>query len=269
LLSPPHAIPTRLYKYRSLRTPDERVFVQKTFTHEEVYFASPADFNDPFDCRVCASFDGSDADWLDYYCRLAHKHLPNLTVEQRETEARRWLAAGRHNDPKAQREMLADLQREADGLGIYCVTALNDSLAMWARYADGHRGICLEFEHLVGLFHPSSSCRAAIDVQYSDQLPVVSVLCGDSGKVAVAHLLTKSSEWRDEHEYRFIDFGGPGVRKFTSNGLVGVILGCRIPEADRHLIRDWTAAVQSKPRLYEAVIKEGEYALQIVEDPGY
>jgi hypothetical protein len=259
-------VPTHLYKYRGLGPPDsqQRRFLQRTFSHNEVYFASPVEFNDPFDCRVHLSFDGSDEEWLNRLRKLAERES-HLSAEDKEARARSWLAAGGHKDPNCQAAMVAQLQSDANNIGIYCVSTRRNSLAMWPRYADGHRGICLEFEHLEGLFGPLPTTQAALDVHYRDRMPVVQSIGSDDTDAVVAHLLTKSSEWRDEHEHRFIDLAGRGTRHFNSRALVGVIFGCRTPATDRKLIEEWIASGPCAPSLYEAVMKRDEYALEIID----
>ena len=259
-------VPTHLYKYRGLGPPDsqQRRFLQRTFSHNEVYFASPVEFNDPFDCRVHLSFDGSDEEWLNWLRRMAERES-HLSPEEKDAKARGWLSAGGHKDPSCQAAIVAQLQSDANSIGIYCVSTRRDSLAMWPRYADGHRGICLEFEHLEGLFGPLPITQAALDVHYSDRMPVVQSMGSDDTYAVVAHLLTKSSEWRDEHEWRFIDLAGRGARHFKPRALVGVIFGYRTPATDRKLIEEWIASGPNAPKLYEAVLKRGEYALEIVD----
>lgn len=56
-----------LYKYREFDNKNKNMeWIQRIFTHNELYFPSPQQFNDPFDCRVQASFEASDDDWENY-----------------------------------------------------------------------------------------------------------------------------------------------------------------------------------------------------------
>lgn len=264
--SGPRQPPAYLYKYRSLGRPgsDERRYLERVFTHHEVYFASPRDFNDPFDCRVDECFDGTDEEWLGFYRDWVKRHDSVLAPEQQEAQAQRLLAEGRHRNPVHQRAMMVDLQCFTDNFGIFCVSTRPDSLAMWARYADGHRGICLEFEHLVGLFPTLAADTAAQQVHYALEMPRLRVLDQDRLHRLEARVLTKSREWHDEHEHRFLHGRNePGVRIFRPEGLTRVIFGCRTPVEDRLVVRDWVSSGRTRPRLYEAEIREGQYALEI------
>ena len=46
-----------LYRYRDLEGPRAE-WVRQIVVDSQIYFASPADFNDPFDCRVRFRTDG-------------------------------------------------------------------------------------------------------------------------------------------------------------------------------------------------------------------
>ncbi len=258
-------IPQDLYKYRSMGPEGsaERNHVQRIFTHHEVYFSSPADFNDPFDCQVHCSFDGSDREWEDYFVRI-QKQVGSQTPEPILRRcAKQSVASGRHSDPKTHQRMLRDLQREANGLGVFCVSAKADSLAMWSKYAAGHRGLCLELEHRKNLFSPSAF-HAAFPVTYSSTVPQISLLHSDSTEIMEANLLTKSADWREEHEHRFIDNkNGPGLRTFNPAYLSAVIFGCRMSSDDRQAVRDWIAQGETRPALHESIAKEGELAVEL------
>jgi len=47
-----------LYKYRDF-SGDNSKYVERIFTHNEVYFSKPIDFNDPFDCRPKISLEAN------------------------------------------------------------------------------------------------------------------------------------------------------------------------------------------------------------------
>jgi hypothetical protein len=47
-----NGIPQVVYKYRDWNNP----FHKNILLHNEIYLASPKDFNDPFDCRIPMNF---------------------------------------------------------------------------------------------------------------------------------------------------------------------------------------------------------------------
>jgi hypothetical protein len=258
-------IPSALYKYRAIPPKESRElgYLERLFTHHEVYFSSPSEFNDPFDCRINASFEGSDEEWLLCYEEVLVSQSPNLTGAARRQAALRCVADGRHSNPVHQRALQEELQRTAAEFGIFCASTQSHSLAMWARYADGHRGICLEFRHVTNLFAPPDA-MAAMRLSYASSLQKISILGGDDEEIFRCAFLTKSREWRDECEYRYlIPSCEPRIRHYDPAALTGIIFGCRTPHSDRDLIVDWVRRGRLEPTFYEAVIRDGEYALEI------
>ena len=77
---------------------------------------------------------------------------------------------------------------------IYCLTPIPDSTLMWSHYADHHRGICLEFDKdsdLIGM---------SLQVRYRDTYPELL----PQNRDVLALVLTKSSDWSYEQEFRII-----------------------------------------------------------------
>ncbi|MBC6609820.1 DUF2971 domain-containing protein [Hymenobacter sp. BT507] len=78
--------------------------------HKYLYYSSPQDFNDPFDCHTClVSFKTSKS---------------------------------RYND-----EQISRFRKRAKSLGVCCYSRRKDSMLMWSHYADKHKGFCVEFNN--------------------------------------------------------------------------------------------------------------------------
>lgn len=114
-------VPRHVYKYRDLGDYEvapglsNREALRDIFVDNKVWFASPATYNDPFDCRIHLEFE---------------RHIP----------------------PAAGRAILTDLQRDVNGLGVFSVSAKRDHILMWAYYSAGHSGICIEFALMKSFF---------------------------------------------------------------------------------------------------------------------
>lgn len=90
--------------------------------------------------------------------------------------------------------------------GISCLSESEDSLLMWAHYANNHRGICVEYE-LIEInkqlgFSP-------VPVIYSAERADFSSIAQDTvekdiTKVFITSLTSKSLEWSYEKEWRII-----------------------------------------------------------------
>src|SRR5436190_14732550 len=97
-LEPEIEIPDVLYKYRDF-SGINRHYVQQIILDNKALFSSPADFNDPFDCKVNTSFRGSRSAWQEHVADLLRKYRSELNHEQRQAEKRRILHEKRHRDP--------------------------------------------------------------------------------------------------------------------------------------------------------------------------
>jgi hypothetical protein len=115
-------IPRQFFKYCGLSAPGffGRFLalrrIARLLKRNEIYFASAASFNDPFDSKVHMDFSGTP-----------------VTAQQ-------------------QAAILGDLQKDVNGLGMLCVSTKPDNILMWSHYALNHTGICLQFDAKVSLF---------------------------------------------------------------------------------------------------------------------
>ncbi len=257
-MHPEIEIPAVLYKYRDF-SGENREYVRQTIVSNKVWFSSPADFNDPFDCKAHMSFSGSKKDWQKYLFGLFKKYAPHLNRVQRQAEiVRVFRTEKRHKNPEVFRNVLADAQRNIDGFGVFCLSTCNDDILMWSYYANRHTGVCLGFAHQVGIFGP------AYPVEYASEFPEVNYLSDDYMRQMKANILTKASAWSHEREWRVIDRDrGRGVRQFSPELLVAVIFGARTSQEDRKDIISWVEGRRNKPQLYEACLKDGVYGLEV------
>ena len=70
-------IPAILYKYRDWKNE----FHKGLLTHNEIYFSSPKDFNDPYDCRITERFTNRTKEEL-------HNYKEKLSISRKEETER-------------------------------------------------------------------------------------------------------------------------------------------------------------------------------------
>lgn len=79
---------------------------------------------------------------------------------------------------------------------------INDSMLMWAHYADSHKGFCVEYGECIK--HNLSQSTDYIDdhgIYYESTPPQV---FNNANGYETEPILTKSRHWEYEHEYRFV-----------------------------------------------------------------
>jgi hypothetical protein len=142
---------------------------------------------------------------------------------------------------------------------VLSLAASSTGLLLWAHYSAGHTGLCLQFR---GTSDASFFGRAQ-KVAYSTTCPEVDPVL-DTDRLVDALLLTKARDWAYEEEWRIIDHEtGPGLKTFPEELLVGVILGARMTADDRRYVADLVEKRRRQVQLYEAVVSEGQFALNI------
>ena len=137
------------------------------------------------------------------------------------------------------------------GLRILCFSKVADSPAMWAHYADKHRGVVLQLESN----DERDSCwLLARPVSYraeGPRLPTVDTwvrsLLGeeeiDWDEYLHEYYYVKGPEWEYEHEYRCVsdkkshEEGFYSDYVFHKEDLRGIVLGAHIRDADEQAIR--------------------------------
>jgi hypothetical protein len=245
-----------LYRYRSIESRE----LCEIFTDRKIYLASPATFNDPFDCRPSLTIYKSGPSRLSYLEKMAQETFPfadKNTLNQRIEEADRKL----RSDPTYVERAYNDYIKK---MGVYCLSKIPNDILMWSHYANGHKGICLEFDTT----KDKRLFGQALNVDYSktDEYPIVNIMDVDNPKEYHKALLTKSNHWTYEQEWRIlkpIEEGGPGKHAFQAELLTGVILGALISPADKKEITDWVSNYPTKINIYRAKPNRTKYQLDI------
>ena len=227
----------RLFKYRSFAGDVARRRTRRVVAERQIYYAAPNQFNDPFDCDVCLCMDGAD---------LGALGLPNCGDGNAKVKAysENWL----RNEATKEYAVLS-------------LSAVADSLLMWSHYADCHRGICLELQF--------EATEPLHEVRYSTERPVLyyadfgDATCDRFARTVMDTLTTKSPDWAYEKEWRCIDTGGHGERPMPADMLTGIIFGCRTPDSDKAMVRDWAASTGNRIFFYQAKQKDAAFALEI------
>jgi hypothetical protein len=218
---------TRLFHYQKFNADWLRMAV----LDGKIYFSNPNNFNDPWDCQPY------------YYVptetepELREQYIKKFTAKESDGHS----AANLRHDQQYFESVInkfSVLMTSAiqEQYRIYCLSTHSDSTLMWSHYANNHRGVCLEFKCDNEVF------GGAMRVNYIDKYPPLDFTCDP-----LLPLITKSSAWSYEDEYRvvalekFIDpsVALPGMIRTKENflklphgALQSVIMGCLI-EKDR------------------------------------
>jgi len=247
----------------------------RTFTHCELYFAAPSLFNDPFDCCPPFSTTYTESDLLYYYRK---KNIPSECSEttRMELEAKlREFVYSKLNDEHFKSEMadhFMKICRDVNrALGVLCLSEVPDDILMWSHYADGHRGIVLQFDKS-RLERAFSKCWCE-KVDYNNNiltLEEINSASPDAEKFARLVLLKKEDRWKYENEWRIII--DPSLNKhiphcridrFPKEALTGVIFGAEMSPEDKYAVQMWLKENNHQAQIYQAIRETGSYSLKI------
>ena len=251
-----------LYKYYDLKK-ENIAFIERIFTHSEIFFSKPVDFNDPFDCRPKFSLTATDRELKKYLQDRFPKILPHFNREQRKTKIRdiiknkKMRSSGMldHLDSSNKKRMLEEV-------AVCCFSQIPHHILMWSHYSNGHTGICLEFEAT----SYTEFFGSAQQVHYQIEFPIVNPIKDTPAEMLQSTLLTKAKYWEYEQEWRIAFPDEPsGIYTFPKKLLTGVILGAQISLANKKKVINWVNNMETKPKIYQASLKEYEYGVDITE----
>lgn len=247
-----------LYNYQRFKTE----WLERILWERKIYLSNPKNFNDPWDCRPWYRSETlDDPQVLEKYLQ----HIDRLCREGglTESECQERLKAYRENPERCKQlvnqtavEMWEEISKQ---YRVYCLSSNPCSTLMWSHYADGHKGICLEFCCNNNELFPD-----AFKIMYEEKYPLLD-FTDRSLERQLVPFITKSSVWGYEDEYRLIAMEEPyaddGVLKTKENfleipegSLKSVIIGCNLEEENKrkveNIIREYGGGVEMKRALH-------------------
>lgn len=246
--------PASLYKY--YRDSDQSL---DNVRNNKMWYSAPCNFNDVFDCEFSIQKKGVVEDAIKM---LSQKHK----ILQGSAE---W-----KNIYKVVNQQCRVLRTVFDKLrsetGVSCFSESQDSLLMWAHYANNHRGMCVEYNLLEindllkfapvpVIYSGERTCFDSFNPQSVEK---------DSLKLLIYSITSKSQEWRYEKEWRIIRDSkacGAAWNKETKGALLDMIhpssitLGCMAQPEFEKKVKDYCVA--NRITLYKMEKDEFQYRL--------
>ena len=208
-----------LFKYRAINK-----WLIESLINQTLYFATPDKLNDPFDCRIDLQ-------------KAIERAVISAKGDRRDS-----LSSFLDNP-----EFFKNWRATFDKMGVCCfskktIEKTPQETLMWSHYAEGHRGVRLEYQFQGVSLKPDIT--TAQDVEYLDD-PLVPWLIYNAlmdktefvKGLAIRYLRAKSPAWAYEQEARIIrqEQESP-LFKFQGVLLTEICLGLRTPQDDRDLV---------------------------------
>lgn len=260
---------TKLYNFR----PAQLDCLEDTLRENHIHCSNPENFNDPWDCKPY--FDPSSVDdpvhreqWIEFFKEHAFAMLlPDLQAEMLRDLGPSWYENTTFLRQCVEKTRKAVLTNNAAKFRVFYLAPAATSLLMWAHYADKHKGLCLEFDAT------KEKLWQARRVVYLDKLPHLTAdLMTNPEMLLERSLLTKSTEWSYEEEYRILGRDAdPAFSLATESdflqlptgAITAVIAGSRANiDAVRETVRKCAPGLPVK----RAMMRSHEYHLDIIDD---
>ncbi|MCQ4160841.1 DUF2971 domain-containing protein [Roseomonas sp. GC11] len=240
-----------------------------TIQNNAIWFAKPADFNDPFDCAPSFSMAASPAVFHKYMMRLFREKAapPNRKALLAQLAEIRRDPLRQQNSPAFIAQMREQTWRTVNEAGVLSLSTKADDVLMWSHYGASHTGVCLRFSGAEWAF----PFRAAQPVLYSAARPVLNPILDDGDAIMTKSILTKADVWQYEAEWRVMSHPGSPVRPGGGNGLItfhpdaldGLIFGARTPDEDIAEVTGWLEGRRKRVELLRARVDPDHFRIHI------
>ena len=254
-------IPQILYKYREAKARDIDMLKSN-----KVYFASPSELNDPFDCLTLEGvFDGLTDEGSK---RLLLSRVPPEFVTEDKIQQYKKMANEHPQLIALFKNERQKFEESIKALGVLSLSKTNDSIQMWSHYADSHRGFCIGFKNSIGMYNNHSCLKRVV---YSNER------CNDFSSLFLLlenaqsytekmnslyeqFLLKKAEEWSYEQEWRII--GTNGLCNYSIEHIDRIILGVHMKDDCKEDIQIFLKGTNIA--VYQAVKKNKSFGIDIV-----
>ncbi len=254
-------------------------------------WASPSEFNDPFDNDVPIYLSGDikllAQNQLERFLAYLSSEYPIIGCNENPILAKyEWMRQNFKGDiskeikhkllkdhieqiPEMRRKFNNDLdniRRKPDDTALFCVSEINDNILMWSHYADNHTGVVIEFKCV-----DESPLTLAKPINYSKNFPVLEEvpIGGDllTKKYLDMRWYTKSMCWAYEKEWRIASTHRDKSKTiedlpFNKKELKAIYLGCKMSLENKKDIVELVKLKYPSMHVYEASKHSKKFALQ-------
>jgi hypothetical protein len=260
-------LPLIVYKYRSWDNVQQR----NALIYNEIYLASPKDFNDPFDCRISPNFNLlTKEDEKQYIIDMGIAGYQ--VVENQKLNLDQVL-----NNLESKLKDKESIQKEYNTLlfgsqdkyyGIFALSSRWNSILMWSHYANCHKGYCIGY-WLNKLWNSNIFGKFGY-VNYQKDFPKIKPSAPKKDEEMIKNsfieTFTKSEEWIYEDEFRFYKGFFPNVPlsyhrvlNVPDDFIAEVVLGINISDNYKAEISDLCRS--KKIPLYQTIKVDNRFVI--------
>ena len=220
--------PATVFKYQRLS-----VLTLQNLKANSIYFASPTQFNDPYDCTITATIDEPNDNELNNI-RSHFVSLTDLPQTVRDEIGRTPPDALRATLVRSAKQIVENaIGRFLAQNGVTCLAERNDDLLMWSHYGDGYKGFCLEFRTTLA---PFTMIRPVKYVESMPRINMCDFFVRNQWQALVNLYCTKSAAWSYEKEWRVLHQNAGTLFTYEADALKAVYFGPRMDRQTQEII---------------------------------
>ena len=265
----PSNYPETIYKYRTWSNSHHR----KILTKNQLYLASPKNFNDPLDCRIGNNYGLLDTDdkIREYAEIVTERHKVavikmGLNPQIEKQRIIKELKTDMRSVQKKDDEYIFGMQDKH--FGVLSLSERFDSILMWSHYAEFHKGFCVGFNE--EKMRQSNLFGQGGPVNYDTHFPKIDPRKNRGMEKSFVQTHTKAKDWAYEMEYRLTQLFFPKEPKkddriitFPTELISEIILGLKTPEEHKREIIE--IANEKKIPIFE--IEQIQAQFKLVKKP--
>lgn len=258
-------IPEIIYKYRSWKN----IYHKKSLTSNQIYFASPSEFNDPFDCNITVDYSELNNAYkiFEYATSIVVNATKRIEMTKDEMIKEVYRVAeiiSKEKDTLQCNNNQFIIDKINEHLGIFSGSIICDNFLLWSHYSDSHRGFCIGYDVI--------KVRNSIDktngghVHYSDDYPKISPINEVELLSSWIQVNYKAECWAYEKEFRISKLYTQNrlnqnrVSVVADDCIKEIILGASIDKTDREEIIDISR--EKKIDIYQMIRIPNTFRLQ-------
>lgn len=250
-------LPKILYKYRDWN--DD--FHKTILTEQEIYFAKPSSFEDSLDCKIPIRYDLlTDDEIYQKYFAFSVQENPQFTAQQHHEHAKMMQSKGLMRDiDRIRVYQEQDIIDNDKRYGIFSMTAINNNLSMWEKYAACHKGFCVGFKTIPLFEYLMQLGCGGGEVNYFPEIPIIGAL-EPVDVQGFKQLKFKLDKWEFENEYRLFHLNiHDRIFKIPINIFSEIILGANMSEESKKEIRLIVEMLLPEVIIFKEAIKDGNH----------
>jgi len=223
-------LPNLLFKYRNWNDKNHRRLISR----QEIYFARPSDFNDPFDGNIPVRWD------LMTYEQCFNKNLEILSIVHKNKDQRKLKEYAKkvtdemtlwHPD-NLMKETQEQLEKWDSIIGLFSLSAVPNNILMWSHYSYNHTGFVVGFDTESLMFDYDFDYIESI--VYQNDYPVI-LGQDDLNTQFYKKFFYKSNLWSYECEWRISkNHITNRIIKLRPSTIKQVIIGCQTNSLEKH-----------------------------------